>query len=116
MTTVLDSLGLEGAEEVAKEVMKAADADGSGDLDFDEFADVLSIIEQGGLDQSFRLLFCGFDKNDDGFIDQLEFLQLFKFLEVPVSDDENRQLFANADTNGDGRISPAEALSALNGL
>ena len=113
LTKALVDLRFENASVVAANVMTQGDADGSGDLDFDEFANVMSQLEESGLTASFGLLFHGFDKDGDGTIDDEEFAAMFRFLRVDVSSTERKRLFKNADSDGDGRIDPIEAMEAL---
>ncbi|MCO4771773.1 MAG: EF-hand domain-containing protein [Deltaproteobacteria bacterium] len=116
LTVALTDLGFDSPRTVAEQVMVQADTDLSGDLDFDEFAEVMALIEQRGLADSFGLLFHGFDKDADGTIDEYEFREMFAFLGVEVDDAEIKVLFDNADADNDGRIDPIEALEALKRL
>ena len=96
--------------------MEEGDTDRSGDLDRDEFANVLSAIESSGLEQGFRLLFHAFDTDGDGDIDDSELQRLFLFLDVALPPAERRALFTRVDADGNGRLSAPEVLEALGRL
>ncbi|KAH8056329.1 hypothetical protein JL722_7634 [Aureococcus anophagefferens] len=93
------------AVEIA-DLFKRIDSDGNGEIEFDEFAQIMS--EPARKDEwleSMRAAFASFDKDGSGSISVEELREvLVENLGQQVSDDELDRLVKLADANGDGEI------------
>jgi len=105
---VLEELGHEVSMESCTEALRTADADGSGELDWDEFVqlmdryrllEVRASLRNCGFDDArldtFRQAFHSYDVNRNGTIDNSELLHLLKDLNLaPRSELERVQLLS----------------------
>ena len=106
---VLKGLGHECTAEELKEFIAAADSDGSGTIDIDEFTkmvllDVESTREEDEIVAAFRI----FDRENNGYISSAELKHTMKVLQTGLSDSEIQAMIVEADSNGDGVISYEE--------
>jgi Ca2+-binding EF-hand superfamily protein len=108
--------GIEDEEEI-KISIKALDADGGGDVDFDEFFNWYARRQEAGStdnEELVRLIFDVVDNDKSGFITIEEFQDAFKKLGEDVSAADIQWLVTECDEDGDNHIS-FEEFSALLG-
>ncbi|KAK7241694.1 hypothetical protein SO694_00070192 [Aureococcus anophagefferens] len=99
------------AVEIA-DLFKRIDSDGNGEIEFDEFAQIMSEparvcrrMQKDEWLESMRAAFASFDKDGSGSISVEELREvLVENLGQQVSDDELDRLVKLADANGDGEI------------
>lgn len=106
LRTIMQILGNNPTEKDIKKVMREADKDGNGTLDFDEFALLMSKYlkkpeqEEIELLESFRV----FDKDNSGYIELSEIKELMKSIGEKLTDEQIEDIFNKGDLNGDGRL------------
>jgi len=92
------------------------DEDNSGNLDFQEFINLMHKMNSGPTEKDIRkTMFELFDQNLDGFVSLSELLDVWRKaaaesngqLDVP-REDVLKSLIAEADSDGDGQLSEAE--------
>ena len=88
------------------ELMKSADKNDNGTIEFNEFLDVMSSnLEETDLEQDLRLAFKLFDEDDNGLISESELRKVLSSLQMNYSDAEIERMVNEADLDGDGSIS-----------
>ncbi|XP_064597281.1 neo-calmodulin-like [Liolophura sinensis] len=112
---VMRSLGQKPSEADLRDIMKEADRDGSGAIEFDEF---LNMMEKKYRDldteeQEMKNAFRVFDRNGDGFISSAELRTVLVNLGEKLTDKQIDDLMREADKDGDGRISYEEFSKVL---
>ncbi|XP_052764486.1 neo-calmodulin-like isoform X3 [Mya arenaria] len=118
---VLRTLGHEHSQKEVEDMIKNADTNENGYVEFDEFLTMMhrhKDSESGELDpnsaeakklEAFRV----FDMDGNGFIDKHELKCVMRRLGETLSDDDLKAMFSEADLNGDGLID-FEEFSRLN--
>ena len=100
--------GLQGREDAAKimELMKSADTDGSGDINYNEFLAATMEANIYLRDDYLKTAFRMFDKDNSGTIDNEEVRALLQGDDLSnlVSKEAIAQAMAEIDENGDGEI------------
>eukprot|EP00930_Biecheleria_cincta_P072721 TRINITY_DN60079_c0_g1_i1.p1 TRINITY_DN60079_c0_g1~~TRINITY_DN60079_c0_g1_i1.p1 ORF type:complete len:549 (-),score=123.86 TRINITY_DN60079_c0_g1_i1:123-1700(-) len=103
------------ANQDVKELMRAVDADGDGQIDYTEFlaASVQrqSVVRESECWAAFRV----FDKNDDGRISQKELADVLNSQEVnnAISKAQLAKILKEVDSNGDGYIDFDEFMAMM---
>ncbi len=104
---VIKSLGLNPNKEQLDTLMQEIDLDGSGTIDFNEFAIWMSIKmspdkfnKSTDLENTFRI----FDENGDHFITAKELKNVMKKLGQTLTDEEIDMMITEADTDGDKQV------------
>lgn len=116
LKAVLEGQGLKVTDEQVEKIIAAADQDGSGSLNFDEFlAGLVTLGKIIIVAIILRKLFEAFDTDGSGKIsaDNLKQLRDDNGYTDAVSDEQLEAAVAKADTSGDGEVSFEEFLSAL---
>ena len=109
--------GLKGKEngETLLEIMKSADTDGSGEINYTEF--IAATIDQTIFlrEDYLRTAFDMFDKDGSGRIDNDEVIALLAGddLKHLISKDSIKQAMSEIDENGDGEIDFAEFMEMM---
>ena len=106
---LMESVGQFLTNEQIKEMVDAADADGTGDIDFAEFA-VLMAHKMGTEDDDSALekAFAVFDTSGDGQIDGKEMRKIMINLGEEVTQEDLQAVMREVDLDGDGQINYAE--------
>jgi len=109
LTAVLSSLGLEYSQVEVNEMIKNADTNENGVVEYDEFMVMMQRFSQqptdlASMDEKTREAFRVFDLDGNGFIDKDELKQVMKRLGETLSDGDVEEMFKEADINGDGQI------------
>jgi Ca2+-binding EF-hand superfamily protein len=87
-------------------MMKSADKNDNGTIEFNEFLDVMSEnMEETDLEQDLRMAFRLFDEDDNGLISASELRKVLASLQMNYSDAEIERMVIEADLDGDGSIS-----------
>lgn len=105
---VMTELGQDPTYEEIEEMIFACDTNGDGEIDFDEFLNLirLSMGEDGGnAEEHLRDVFDLFDVDGSGYIDRDDMRLLMKRLAQDLTDDEITSIMEEVDTDGDGKIS-----------
>lgn len=97
------------------EMMRLADGDGSGQIDFWEFATLMAhkMDEGGKSDDNLKAAFRAFDKNGDGTISLEEIKELMLAMGEHASEDDIVKLMQSMDVNGDGNVDYEEVAEVV---
>lgn len=99
---MMSQLDVEQGDNSIEEMVKEADKNGDGEVDFEEFLQLLLVIER---ESDLQATFNRFDLDGNGFIDREELTKVFSELSGrSPSEQELDEMFKEADTNGDGQI------------
>lgn len=105
---VMTQLGEEPTDEDIREMIVLVDADGDGEINFEEFINLMRLRKGDDGDdaeQNLRDVFDIFDADGSGFIDHNEMRMLMKKLAQGLSEDEITDIMEEVDLDGDGEIS-----------
>jgi len=104
--TVMRSLGQNPTDHELSEMIREADDDNNGSVDFDEFLLLMSRkMTQLDVDQELLEAFSVFDKDGNGFIDQEELTNVLASLGEELDEDQVKEMMKQADKDGDGLVS-----------
>lgn len=105
LAAVMRSLGQNPTEEELKEMIADVDEDGNGEIDFEEFLQMMSKkITTCDTEEEIRDAFRVFDKDGNGLISSHELRQIMMNLGEKLTDEEVDEMMREADLNGDGQI------------
>lgn len=108
LESVLGFLGVTTTREEVRRMIRDADCDGNGTVEFDEFLRMMRRYSENQRSKSSEdeLLeaFKVFDQNQDSVIDFGEIKRTMHFLGEAVTDDEVREMIREADRDHDGLV------------
>jgi len=109
LTAVLNSLGLKYSQTEVDEMIKKADTNENGVVEYDEFITLMQRFSQkpsdlATMDEKTREAFRVFDLDGNGFIDKDELKLVMERLGEHLSEEDVSAMFKEADLNGDGQI------------
>jgi len=112
--TVLRSLGNQPTDEEVEDMIKEADEDGNGTIDFAEFIKMMPTQErdddaEAEMLEAFRV----FDTDGNGSITADELRQIFLNLGEKLTEEEIADMIEEADTDGDGEINYQEFVTMM---
>ena len=113
---VMTELGDAPTDEEVNEMVELVDANGDGEIDFEEFLMLMRLrMGESGDDaeQNLRDVFDIFDADGSGNIDRDEMRNLMKKLAQDLTEDEITQIIDEVDKDGDGEISFEEFKSLV---
>ena len=85
--------------------MEEADSDGSGEIDFVEFAALMGRrLKEQDKQEELEEVFKVFDKNVDGIIDYKDLKEVFVELGTDITIENCKRLIQMYDTDGDGKL------------
>ena len=116
LLNVMINFGHMISNEELDEMIKLADNDGNGLVDFKEFLDLMDsncLVEN--VDQEMQNLFSLIDLNNDGFLSEKEISTMMKNLGEKVRKKDIRKMIKEADKNKDGKISFEEFKAMVDG-
>ncbi|XP_063729031.1 neo-calmodulin-like [Symsagittifera roscoffensis] len=88
------------------EIIDEVDTDGSGDISFEEFLDIMKKRKyQNFEEEELRVAFHSFDKNRSEFIEADDVKKLLASLGENISEADAIEMVRIADTDGDGKVS-----------
>ena len=106
LLNVMTSFGHEISDEELDNMIRMADSDGNGLVDFNEF---LCLMDGNpptlNVDEEMENLFSLIDTNGDGFLSEKEVRNMMKNLGEKVKKKDVRKIIKEADKNKDGKIS-----------
>lgn len=116
---VIKNLGLNPSDDHLTTLMQEIDLDGSGTVDFNEFAIWMSIKmapekydKSTDLENTFKI----FDENGDHFITAEELKNVMDKLGQHLSDEEINLMIKEADTDGDRKVNYKEFVQLMRKL
>ena len=102
----MKALGINLNKNELKIMMKKVDKDGNGDIDFDEFKDLMTEkMNERNPEEELRKSFRLYDSDDTGKITFKNLRETANELGEDLTDDEIWSMIREADTDGDGQIS-----------
>ncbi|XP_054265439.1 troponin C [Macrosteles quadrilineatus] len=120
--TILSMLGHDVSDKQLKEIIAEVDADGSGQLEFEEFVtlaaqflgeeeevDAAAMLEE--LKEAFRL----YDKEGNGYISTGVLREILKELDDKLTSDDLDQIITEIDTDGSGTVDFDEFMEVMTG-
>jgi len=109
------SLGQTVSDEEVQDMLLEVDADGNGEIDFDEYVDLM-VKKLQDTDPKVELLeiFKIFDRDGDGFISAADLKEILTILGMVISDAEIRLLIVGAEADGDGFVNFEEFFKIMN--
>jgi len=116
---VIRNLGLDPNDDQLEELMKEIDLDGSGTVEFNEFAIWMSIKmspDKLRTEDEYEDTFKIFDENGDHFITAVELKNVMQKLGQTLTDEEINLMIIEADTDGDRKVNFKEFVSLMRRL
>jgi len=112
---VMRSLGQNPTETDIQDFIREVDMDGNGNIDFEEFCNVMAPKMKSQAEEEAELLesFKVFDKNGDGFISAKELQDMMLTLGEKLTNEEVDEMIKEADTNGDGKVDYEEFVKLM---
>ncbi|GAB1610829.1 neo-calmodulin-like [Argonauta hians] len=107
---VLRTLGFEYCQAEVDDMIKNADTNENGFVEYDEFLTMMqrfsqhNVVSSHTVDEKTREAFRVFDIDGNGYIDKRELQQVMKRLGENISDEDVKEMFREADLNNDGKI------------
>lgn len=115
LSLLLQDMGItkHKAEEEARSIIEATDDDGSGEIEFKEFAQVWQRKLLSVNESYIHAVFSVLDENGDGSIDSKELAKVLDLSDNEKTDDKIAELIREVDSDGDGAISFNEFRTAM---
>ena len=114
--TVMRSLGQNPTQTELEDMVREVDADGSGDIDFSEFLQMMSRkMKDTDCEEEIREAFRVFDKDGNGYITTEELRHVMTTLGEVMSNEEVDEMISEADVDGDGQVNYEEFVKMMIG-
>jgi len=112
-----------GAEKFADHIFRIYDADGNGQISFQEFVSTLNVSSQGSVEDKLRSSFRMYDADRSGFITQKELtnilLAIYKSKKDPQATTKSKRdaekIMFELDTDKNKKLTEAEFIQAAKG-
>lgn len=108
MSTILRTLGQTFEESDLQIMIDEVDADGSGQLEFEEFLTLVArfMVEEDAeaIQEELREAFRLYDKEGNGFIRTAELREIMRALDDKLTEDELDEMITEIDTDGSGTV------------
>jgi len=105
-------LGRDLSEADLQKILKQADLDGNGVIEFEEFLAVLA-HNPTNPDQELLEMFQGFDENGDGFVSPEELKRVMQRIGERRTDEEISAMIKEVDLNNDGMVNYEEFVKMM---
>nr|CAD7588663.1 unnamed protein product [Timema genevievae] len=117
--TILEMLGHHVDDQIIKDIILEVDADGSGELEFDEFVTLAGrfLIEEDAeaMQQELKEAFRLYDKEGDGYITTAVLREILKELDDKLTKEELDMMIEEIDTDGSGTVDFDEFMEVMTG-
>lgn len=111
---ILKALELCSTEEQVSKMMKEADIDGSGGIEFGEFLQLMTKrYQRRDTSEELRRMFVVFDIDKSGTISQEEIKEVLTKMGESITTKEVEDMIAIADNDGDGEVNYEEFLTLM---
>lgn len=111
---VMRSLGQSPTNREVEEMIKKADQDGDGSIDFMEFLEVMAKkLGEHTFEDDLRDAFQLFDRDSNGFISKRELTFVMTSLGEQMSDAAVENMIKEVDLDGDGRVNYEEFIRIM---
>merc|ERR1711862_522711 len=105
LTSAMKSLGFDVKHAVVYNMVSDLDADGSGEIEFGEFLDVMTAkISDKNTKEEIDRIFKLFDKDRNGTLEADDLSRVCKELGEDMSEEDVREVIQRADIDGDGVV------------
>ena len=105
LTAAMRSLGFETKNAVVYKMIEDMDEDGSGEIEFEEFLDMMTArISDKNTREDIERVFKLFDSNRNGQITLDDMQRVAKELGEDISDEELQEIINRADLDGDQEL------------
>ncbi|KAL3994502.1 Troponin C isoform 2 [Acanthocheilonema viteae] len=105
---ILRTMGQAFEERDLKKLIKEFDTDGSGEIEFEEFAAMVATFvvedEKAGIEEELREAFRLYDKEGNGYIAVSDLRDILRALDENISVEELDEMIADIDTDGSGTV------------
>ena len=109
LKAAMTSLGFESKNQTIYQMISDLDADGSGQIDFEEFLELMTArVSDKDTRENIRKIFNLFDDEKTGFISIKNLRRVAKELGETIDDSELQEMVERADTDNDGLVSEEE--------
>ena len=116
---VMDAMQQEYDEKALRKTVRKFDADGSGKLEFEEFAamvyTIANSVDKATMERELREAFRLFDKERNGFISRESMKGLLKEIDDKLTDAELDAAIDEIDEDGSGKIEFEEFFELMAG-
>jgi len=114
LAVMMKSLGQRPSETELEKMVQAVDQDGSGQIEFNEFLQMMARRMSGiESEEELREAFKCFDKDDDGFLTVGELRHIMTSLGDKMTNLEVDDMVREADRDGDGKVNYQEFVRVL---
>ncbi|KAK3925182.1 Troponin C, isoallergen Bla g 6.0101 [Frankliniella fusca] len=117
--TILEMLGHGVTDKVLEEIIAEVDADGSGELEFEEFVTLASrfLVEEDSetMQQELREAFRLYDKEGNGYITTQVLREILRELDDKVTAEELDMMIQEIDSDGSGTVDFDEFMEVMTG-
>nr|QGQ62243.1 Troponin C [Demodex folliculorum]QGQ62244.1 Troponin C [Demodex folliculorum]UKO95429.1 troponin c [Demodex canis] len=119
VSTILRTLGQTFEESDLQQLIIEIDADGSGQLEFDEFLTLTArfLVEEDAeaMQEELREAFRLYDKEGNGYIKTSDLREILRALDDKLTADELDEMIAEIDTDGSGTVDFDEFMEMMTG-
>jgi len=116
---ILRTMGQAFEERDLKQLIKEFDSDGSGEIEFSEFAALIArfVMEEdtSALEEELREAFRLYDKQGNGYINVSDLRDILRALDEKITEDELDEMIAEIDTDGSGTVDFDEFMEMMSG-
>merc|ERR1719379_200528 len=122
---MIKRVGVNLTKEQLAEIIREVDKDGSGEIEFDEYCNMMvkltgvrkrinarEYVQKTDID-SYRAAFNGFDTSGDGTISSQELDRLLRKMDIVLRVDQVEALLQKYDADGSGEVDFTEFLSMM---
>ena len=114
LTSAMSSLGFDVKHAVVYNMVSDLDADGSGEIEFGEFLDVMTAkISDKNTKEEIDRIFKLFDKDRNGTLEADDLSRVCKELGEDMSEEDVREVIKRADLDGDGAVGLDDVYNVL---
>jgi len=106
---IMNQLGQHPSDEELAVIMKDYDADGSGDIDFEEFCAMMHRqMQSSGKEELIAETFKWFDSDNAGYIDNAKLKKVMEDAGGDLTLERAQEMIDQVDTDGDGKLNMDE--------
>ncbi|KRZ13919.1 Troponin C, isoform 2 [Trichinella pseudospiralis] len=113
---ILRTMGQAFEDRDLKQLIKEFDTDGSGEIEFEEFAALVARFvmqedDSANMEEELREAFRLYDKEGNGYINVSDLRDILRALDENITEDELDEMIAEIDTDGSGTVDFDDALA-----